>query len=630
MKSKKKFDPKVIQQYLIDHTEKFVVGLVAALFLYFSYQSFLLPRYDKTTDILKTATSAARERVDKGGSATPERLKKATEFPPYAEIIDAARKPVLSEAYPMPNPYFWKPTALPNLRDVPQVFAVEELRAIPGRGAMIAANAANPGGGAATVGKRWNVVTGLVPYRKQIEEYHAKFVGSALETKNDEPQYMAFFVERAEVVPGEKTPKWEFAAIFSNGTTIFSNATTEANSTMGGQVALEIADSGCVNPNLTSPLPDIVNVTWGEEAVHPPKIPFVPAQRPANPVIEGGAPAPPLVGGRGQNFRPGRGDRGQNFQPGRGGPPVRGGMGGPGTGLAAPGFGLGGPGNGAAGPGIGAGGGILGNNAQNPALANGVAQQTVEAPEYLLLRYFDFNVKPNRKYQYRIFIVLANPNYGLPANVLRDETLARYQYIGPIGDQPIKKPDGTTDWPINEALAKYSLPCTSAPVPTDTRLLAGNVTGPKGPKEVEASVRVLQWLQDDGLIGNYCPKDGLVRGVVPNFKQAPVKIPGVGKVNQSIPLNFILVDIQGGDTVPGKGDKVTTPGIILVMDEAGNLVMHDELTETKEWDDATKEPESAAPPPGQGPPRRTKKPVDAAGAIDSTDLGDTPPKTRGR
>ena len=33
----KKFDPKVIQQFLIDHTEKFVIGLVALLFLYFAY-----------------------------------------------------------------------------------------------------------------------------------------------------------------------------------------------------------------------------------------------------------------------------------------------------------------------------------------------------------------------------------------------------------------------------------------------------------------------------------------------------------------------------------------------------------------------------------------------------------------
>ena len=42
MKSKTKFDPKVIQQFFIDHTEKFVIGLVAALFLFFAYQSFTL------------------------------------------------------------------------------------------------------------------------------------------------------------------------------------------------------------------------------------------------------------------------------------------------------------------------------------------------------------------------------------------------------------------------------------------------------------------------------------------------------------------------------------------------------------------------------------------------------------
>ena len=47
MKAKKKFDPKVMQQFFVDHTEKIVVGLVAVLFLYFAYTSATLQGYDK-------------------------------------------------------------------------------------------------------------------------------------------------------------------------------------------------------------------------------------------------------------------------------------------------------------------------------------------------------------------------------------------------------------------------------------------------------------------------------------------------------------------------------------------------------------------------------------------------------
>ena len=65
-----------------------------------------------------------------------------------------------------------------------------------------------------------------------------------------------------------------------------------------------------------------------------------------------------------------------------------------------------------------------------------------------------------------------------------------------------------------------------------------------------------------------------------------------------------MVDIQGGDPAPREKEKPeekekkkpnVSPGMILVMDESGNLVMHDEVAESQEWDKATKDPEQ--PPP---------------------------------
>ena len=74
----------------------------------------------------------------------------------------------------MPPRLDGKVIAPPRLREAPEVFAVEQLRAISGRGAILKGQE-----DAGTLGKRWVVVTGLVPYKKQLAEYRDKFEGAA-------------------------------------------------------------------------------------------------------------------------------------------------------------------------------------------------------------------------------------------------------------------------------------------------------------------------------------------------------------------------------------------------------------------------------------------------------------------
>jgi hypothetical protein len=120
------------------------------------------------------------------------------------------------------------------------------------------------------------------------------------------------------------------------------------------------------------------------------------------------------------------------------------------------------------------------------------------------------------------------------------------------------------------------------------RLLGGKVLAARSPQEISAEARVLQWLEKSGRNGDFS-KENLVRGTLLNFRDATVKIPGTGRVTQDLTTNCILVDIQGGEPLPTPRDK--SPGMILVMDETGNLVVHDEVAEAKEWDEATREPE---------------------------------------
>ncbi len=108
-------------------------------------------------------------------------------------------------------------------------------------------------------------------------------------------------------------------------------------------------------------------------------------------------------------------------------------------------------------------------------------------------------------------------------------------------------------------------------------------------------------MEQSGLNGSFS-RDGLTRGTVLNFPAVSVKTPGGSKVQVDLNPNCILVDLQGGETLPGDKDKsLKVPGLILVLDDAGNLVLHDEVAEAKQWGEATKQAEKRQEPPGSRP-----------------------------
>ncbi|MEI8373413.1 MAG: hypothetical protein WCJ35_11350 [Planctomycetota bacterium] len=575
MKSKTKFDPKVIQQFFIDHTEKIVVGLVAALFLFFAYQSVMLTGYAGKPEELKQKTDDALAKIAKGPNTKTVGDKKPTDvanYLNYADIIDGAKKIIDPVAYPMPPRLSWKPIAPRRVRDAPEVFAVEQLRAIPGRGALPAVE-----GKVGTIGKHWIVVTGLVPYKKQLAEYRAKFEGAAWnDPHEDKPNYVGYFVQRAELVPAATgEPKWSKFMVFPLG----ANEAAK----IGGRTEAEIADPRFVLPSLTAPLPLLKDATWGNEVVFPPQIPMV--ERGADKdegTVTAGEPT----------HRPGPG---VPVAPGPVGPGHRQ----PGTGHNVPPAGV---------PGINAGGeGLLGETDVPKPKTEQAAPKDEEAqiPDYLLLRFFDLDVNPNKQYQYRIFLVLRNPNYRLDAMWLEEQELAISKWIGVKDTKLIKDKGGEIINPTDPRYAKWSSSCTSGRMSSDMRLLGGPVVAAKGTQEISAEVRVLIWQEDSGLNGSF-HKSGLIRGTVLNFPGAAVKAPGVTRATQvDLTPNCILVDLQGGDPLPAPRDRpIVSPGVILVMDESGNLVMHDEVAETQEWDKAVKEPERQPPPDTRPKPRK--------------------------
>ena len=271
MKSKTKFDPKLIQQFFIDHTEKFVLGLVALFFVLFAYQSFLTvgSGYQKKPEELQSAINAASSKMTQGPAT--KRPETVAAFPSYSELIDDARRSIDPHEYPTSLGWDPKPIAPRKLRDAPDVLPVEQLRAIAGRGAVLKAKESANGD---TVGKRWVVVTGLVPYKKQLTEYLARFEGAALyDPPKDIPKYWGFLVQRVEATPGDtQDPDWSKAKF------VIFPFTADGPAKWGSPVAEEITDPRFVLPSLTAPLPELADGTWGSEVVSPKQIPVVERQ----------------------------------------------------------------------------------------------------------------------------------------------------------------------------------------------------------------------------------------------------------------------------------------------------------------------------------------------------------------
>ena len=259
----------------------------------------------------------------------------------------------------------------------------------------------------------------------------------------------------------------------------------------------------------------------------------------------------------------------------------------------------------------------------------GPSSEPAKPPDYLLLRFLDFDVKPNKQYQYRVFLVLCNPNYQLEPGVLEEPELAESQWIGLKTPGPKTNDKGeVVDWPTNPKYAKWSPPCTAGRLPGDLLLLGGPVVSVRVP-EINAEVRLLLWLEQSGLNGNFSA-DHQIRGTILNFPGVSVKTPGGARTKADLAPNCILVDLQGGESLPGDKERsLKVPGLILVMDEAGNLVMHDEVAEAEAWEKAQKQTEKRDAQPSGRPSdeRRTGRPRE--GGVETRPDIDSVPTRRG-
>jgi hypothetical protein len=207
----------------------------------------------------------------------------------------------------------------------------------------------------------------------------------------------------------------------------------------------------------------------------------------------------------------------------------------------------------------------------------------VEAPgsplDYKLLRVFDYSVKPNHKYRYRVKLSVRNPNYH------RDPKF-------------LKKPDAPTNGQETRASDEWSEPTAAITIPSGYGVLAGAVE----PKLSEPAAKILLTAvgEADGIPAS--AETRVYRGSVANKKESKVQAtdPRNSQTTEIAEVDFktnlVVLDIFGGKSVslPKRKDSpIAAPGELLLLDADGNLVVRSELDDLADYE-RRKPPQASA------------------------------------
>jgi hypothetical protein len=216
-----------------------------------------------------------------------------------------------------------------------------------------------------------------------------------------------------------------------------------------------------------------------------------------------------------------------------------------------------------------------------------VAKKTVD---YRLFRFADYGVEPNKRYRYRVQLVMVNPNYDLPDKLLKniDSKLSEKR---------------TTPW---------SEPSPMVEMPRGEGLLVG---GPKPPArgqinpEPSATILVYTVEPETGL--EAAAERQVSRGSVLNFKSmVSLHNPTTKKTEEravAFDTGALILDIQGGREMRSSGrEKLLEPSEVLLLDGNSRLVAHSEMDDldlyAQHSPNASEEAAAAPTRPGRDEP----------------------------
>lgn len=573
-----------LQNPFIEHVDKAVFGVLVLLLGYAVYGAVVHPTYEKRPEQLKSSAETKLATIRNAKPDDPFREQFPVEN--FAAKVRSANQPIQPTEFAINTPFYVDRTAvLGEKRGQPELVPAVELNArfirmsiatnrtgpqagpmAPTasagegtRGPRVARQIESEGGeidsegdptgirvssGAVPKGKMAVLLVGRVPVQEQLAKYQQELFKSRFSDKErDMPFYITFLLERADVTNDPENPQW--TAVVNNQSLIAANlmemrewAGTAPEIVETRHVrTLELDETTGVWRNFTSPLPPRLLEDWSSEATCKSIKKLEPADNPlltSTDAAASGEAAVPMVP-MGNPF---------GTNPYESGVPL------PQAGNAR------------------------GSNAPNQGTRS--VRKEEDGFADILLRFFDFTVEPNHRYQYRVKLVLRNPNYNLPDRYLKDPSLAKQQYVF--------SPDSEPTPPVT--VSGYS------------EVLAGPVKPASGINEATASVLIRNRDADTGAIVAY-EFESLARGTLLNFEVAKKTIRGGQTVGALMPnpatsqvsiaelarfkSNELLLDVRGGDQLPSPpSNRVHEASGVLVLDENGWLHVRGEVADSAE------------------------------------------------
>lgn len=364
MKMKLKLDQETLKQFLLLHGEKLALSAAVIVTGMMLWSAFSIKPFDKVPGDLKGLVTQINAKIRQAHTNwDPNAEGIALPNPPYAEQVKVAMEDLQLERYRWP--YSFNPPLLESKqrRGEPSYYPLEDLR-VTYREAAVQMN--KDKANAEFIGYPYLIVTGLIPYQKQVAEYERLFQNAIfVNPARDTPQYIDFAIERAEATSDVPDDKLVWKAI--DLTAVYKKMQLMAKGPEACRPEL-IELFGDSN-GILSRLPQPVAADPDAAFAHEPQIKYevVGKEDKSKPAVQPAANAPTVL------ERPGRTDNAQ----------------------------------------------AVGQQAADAAKQPAAAGKAI--PAYKLFRFCDFDVERLKSYRYRVKLVLANPNKDVKPEFLLPE-----------------------------------------------------------------------------------------------------------------------------------------------------------------------------------------------------------------
>ncbi|MGL6225894.1 MAG: hypothetical protein ACRC10_04610 [Thermoguttaceae bacterium] len=525
------------------------------------------------------------------GTSDVSQFNRALEFVPYDQKADWIKVGIKGEPYRLEEKWERPILAAKTPRGEPLILPPERLRASTGYGGVKIKKSSSATSRPESKdkkdveGRKWIVVTGLIPIQEQKRLYFDTFSEAMNgDPARDRPEYFVYKLERAEYDYAKGQPgEWKaIDAVHQQG---LVREEWEGSGTEPVVQEFLIPSSG--SPvSFAFPLPPLTKKQFGQEVAFPPEVPLktdYELEQAKLKQAEEEEKSKEVVAAKVLTTEellndPKAGSKASSTVSTQGG------------GMGRSGSGPGGSGPGGSGPG-GYGGPSGSGGPSGPTGVGGAGRAQQVSVPYYLFRYFDFDVEEGKNYVYRVKLLVLNPNAEMDVKYLADPGSSRRKFL--------ESEYSTSTVPV-------SVDSTATALVKET-LSPGIRRSGGGPLVVpEPSARLLSVYFDMDEAAEWVPAGDerpLIRGSVVNSVRVPctsndVKIDkekdskkpgGVGgstsKKNSvetqpfDIRTNLCLLDTFGGYDVEG---KMRSPGKALFLDPSGAVVVHDALDDFTE------------------------------------------------